>query len=166
MLDGFYCVPTKMDRNGVCPRQVSPFNASGKSMILLQVPLLPSIKLNQHSGAVLNTVFSSCWLLLSWTRHAFEQRHSVNKWRRQAFACRLFRLYFTSLQHVSDDRSTIFCLTPVSAMVSTKISRGKFPRPGPGTSALRMLLRLTTANQQAAYSQSRGKKSATRLESE
>ena len=28
-------------------------------------------------------------------------------------------------------------------MVSIKISRGKFPRPGPGTSALRMLLRLT-----------------------
>ena len=28
-------------------------------------------------------------------------------------------------------------------MVSIKISRGKFPRPGPGTSALRMLLRST-----------------------
>ena len=28
-------------------------------------------------------------------------------------------------------------------MVSIKISRGKFPRPGPDTSALRMLVRLT-----------------------
>ena len=91
MLDGFYCVPKKMDRSSVCPRQVSPFNASDKSMILLQVPILPSIKLNQHSEAVLNTVFSFCWLLLSWTRHALEQRHSVNKWRPQAFACRLFQ---------------------------------------------------------------------------
>ena len=42
-----------------------------------------------------------------------------------------------------DDRSTIFCLTPVSAMVSIKISRRKFPRPRPGTSALLVLLRLT-----------------------
>ena len=28
-------------------------------------------------------------------------------------------------------------------MFSIKISRGEFPRPGPGTSAMRMLLRLT-----------------------
>ena len=31
----------------------------------------------------------------------------------------------------------------MSAMVSIKISRRKFSRPGPGTSALRMLERLT-----------------------
>ena len=31
-------------------------------------------------------------------------------------------------------------------MVSIKISRGKFPRPGPDTSALRMLERLTAVN--------------------
>ena len=49
----------------------------------------------------------------------------------------VFRLTF------SDDCSTILCLTPVSAMVSIKIPRGKFPRPGPDTSALRMLERLT-----------------------
>ena len=42
-----------------------------------------------------------------------------------------------------DDRSTIFCLTPVSAMVSIQILRRKFPRPRPGTSALLVLLRLT-----------------------
>ena len=77
ILDGFYSVPTKMDRSSVCPRQVPPFYAPGKSMILQQVPLLPSIKLNQHSGAVLTTVFSSCWLLPSLTHHALEQRHSV-----------------------------------------------------------------------------------------
>ena len=42
-----------------------------------------------------------------------------------------------------DDRSTIFCLTPVSATVSIKISRRKFPRPRPGKSALLVFLRLT-----------------------
>ena len=90
ILDGFYCVPTKMDSSSVCPRQVSHFYASGKAMILQQVPLLPSKKLNQHSGAFLTTVFPCCWLLPSWTHHALEQRHSVNKWQREAFACRLF----------------------------------------------------------------------------
>ena len=35
-------------------------------------------------------------------------------------------------------------------MVSIKISRGKFPRPEPGTSALRMLLRLTAVNVEAS----------------
>ena len=53
--------------------------------------LLPSIELNQHSGVELTTVFSSCWLLPSLTHHALEQWQSVNKWRRQAFACRLFQ---------------------------------------------------------------------------
>ena len=57
ILDGFYCVPTKMDRSSVCSRQVSRFYASGKAMILQQVPLLPSIKLNQHSGAVFDYNF-------------------------------------------------------------------------------------------------------------
>ena len=46
-----------MDRSSVCPRQVSRFYASGKAMILQQVPLLPSIKLNQHSGAVFDYIF-------------------------------------------------------------------------------------------------------------
>ena len=90
ILDGFYGVPTKMDRSSVCPRQVSRFSVWGKAMILQRVPFLPSIKLNKHSELFLTTFFSSCWLLPSRTHHAVEQRHSVNKWRRQAFACRLF----------------------------------------------------------------------------
>ena len=57
ILDGFYCVPTKMDSSSVCPRQVSHFYASGKAMILQQVPLLPSKKLNQHSGAFFDYSF-------------------------------------------------------------------------------------------------------------
>ena len=36
-------------------------------------------------------------------------------------------------------------------MVSIKISRGKFPRPGPDTSALRMLERLTAVNAGAIW---------------
>ena len=79
----FQCVPTKMDRSSVCRRQVSRFYASGKAMILQQVPLLPSIKLNIPE-LVLTTVFSSCWLLPSWTHHALAQRHSVNKPKQMA----------------------------------------------------------------------------------
>ena len=63
ILDGFYGVPTKMDRSSVCPRQVSRFYGSGKAMILQQVSLLPSIKLNQHSGAVFD--YSFLFLLAS-----------------------------------------------------------------------------------------------------
>ena len=37
--------------------------ASGKAMILQQVPLLPSMKLNQHSGAVFD--YSFLFLLAS-----------------------------------------------------------------------------------------------------
>ena len=51
----------------------------------------------------------------------------------------VFRLTLTYF----DDSSSTLCWTPVSAMVSIKISRRKFSRPGPGTSALRMLERLT-----------------------
>ena len=39
-------------------------------------------------------------------------------------------------------------------MVSIKISRGKFPRPGPGKSALRMLLRLTAVDAIAHFENS------------
>ena len=39
ILDGFFCVPTKMDRSSVCPKQVSRFYASGKAMILQQLTL-------------------------------------------------------------------------------------------------------------------------------
>ena len=46
-----------MYRSSVCPRQVSRFSGSGKAMILQQVPLLPLIKLNQHSGAVFDYSF-------------------------------------------------------------------------------------------------------------
>ena len=57
ILDGFYCVHTKMDRSSICPRQVWCSYASGKAMILQQVPLLPSIKLKQHSAAVFYYIF-------------------------------------------------------------------------------------------------------------
>ena len=57
ILDGFYCVPMKMDRSSVCPRQVSRFYASGKPMILQQVPLLPSKKLTNSPELFLSTVF-------------------------------------------------------------------------------------------------------------
>ena len=86
ILDGFYCVPMKMDRSSVCPRQGSRFYASGKAMVLQQVPLLPLTTVFDYSFLLI----FSCWLLPSWTRHALEQRHSVNKWRRQAYARRLF----------------------------------------------------------------------------
>ena len=52
-----------MDRSNVSPRQVSRFCASGKAMIFQQVPLLPSIKLNQHSEAVFD--YSFLFLLVS-----------------------------------------------------------------------------------------------------
>ena len=55
ILDEFSWVSTKMNRSSVCPRQVSRFYASGKAMILQQV--LPSIKLNQHFGAVFDYIF-------------------------------------------------------------------------------------------------------------
>ena len=42
---------------GQLDRLPSRFYASGKAMILQQVPLLPSIKLNQHSGAVFDYSF-------------------------------------------------------------------------------------------------------------
>ena len=89
---GFYCVPIKMDRSSVCPRQGLCFHALGKAIVLHQQVhrLLPSIKVINSPELFLATVFSWCWLLPSWTHHALEQRHSVNKWRRQAFACRLF----------------------------------------------------------------------------
>ena len=54
----------------------------------------------------------------------------------------IFEVFSLTLAYISDDRSN-FCLTPVSAMVSMKISRGKFPLPRPGTNALLALLRLT-----------------------
>ena len=170
----------KMDRSSVCSRQGSCFYALGKAMVLQQVPrLLPSIKLINSPELFLTTVFSSCWLLPSWTHHALEQRHSVNKWRWPAFLCRLFfntKNFFSEGQKnlvnsENNENLSINCenknfnfevfrltlayfwrsfnyilpgLTPVSTMVSIKISRGKFPRPGQGTSALRiMLLRFT-----------------------
>ena len=63
ILDGFYGVPTKMDRSSVCSRQLLRFHVSGKAMILQRVPLLPSIKLNQHSGVVFD--YSFLFLLAS-----------------------------------------------------------------------------------------------------
>ena len=80
ILAGFYCAPMKMDRSSVCPRQGSRFYASGKAIILQQVPrLLPSIKLINTPELFLTTVFSSCWLPPPWTHHVMEQRHSVNR---------------------------------------------------------------------------------------
>ena len=58
ILAGFYCVPMKMDRSSVCPRQGSRFYALGKTMVLQQVPLLPLIKLINTPELFLTTVFS------------------------------------------------------------------------------------------------------------
>ena len=58
ILAGFYCVPIKMDRSSVCPRQGSRFYASGKAMVLQRVPLLPLIKLINTPELFLTTVFS------------------------------------------------------------------------------------------------------------
>ena len=51
-----------------------------------------------------------------------------------------------NIQCISDDRSTVYGLTPVSAIVFIKISRGNFPRQGPATGALPMRLRSTPVN--------------------
>ena len=58
ILAGFYCVSMKMDRCSVCPRQGSRFYASGKAMVLQQVPLMPLIKLINTPELFLTAVFS------------------------------------------------------------------------------------------------------------
>ena len=90
ILDAFYCVTSKMDRSNVCPRQVSRFYTSGKAMILQQVPLLPSIKLNQHSGAVFDYIFlfllASPFLDSSRTGTAtFSKQMAMTSFRMSAF---------------------------------------------------------------------------------
>ena len=88
----FYRVPTKMNRNSVCPRQISNFCGLDNSTIP-PVYLQLSTTLYRPSWAEFTSLFFLSVFLLPlyifrWSRSVTT---TVNKsQRRQAFACRLF----------------------------------------------------------------------------